>query len=225
MQLGWSGGPVTCSHPAFTACFFGCCSHTPGSPRLGTIALGCTLPWLPSRPACRAVVDDVLPPSFVKRIDGPTGSLAAELRHKCELHLTAKHRSVVWWYGRPITCLDWAPCLPSARTGQPLLPCAAAQSSIGPPLCALLMLPSGSAAPLLACYPTQLPLLLSKSASTCPCLRAARSGWRAAGAAARASSLTRPRTRSAACCRWGAGVKGSWQQTNSDSGGHALHGG
>ncbi|PRW57868.1 programmed cell death 4-like isoform B [Chlorella sorokiniana] len=40
---------------------------------------------------CRAVVDDVLPPSFVKRIDGPAGSLAAELRHKCELHLGAKH--------------------------------------------------------------------------------------------------------------------------------------
>ncbi|KAI7837239.1 hypothetical protein COHA_008927 [Chlorella ohadii] len=40
---------------------------------------------------CRAVVDDVLPPSFVKRIDGPAGSLAAELRHKCELHLSAKH--------------------------------------------------------------------------------------------------------------------------------------
>ena len=34
---------------------------------------------------------------------------------------------------------------------------------------------------------------------------AARSAWRAAGAAAPASSLTRPRSRSAACCRWAAG--------------------
>lgn len=33
-------------------------------------------------------------------------------------------------------------------------------------------------------------------------LAAARSGWRAAGAAAQASSLTRPRTPSVACCRW-----------------------
>ncbi|KAL4436793.1 hypothetical protein ABPG75_003932 [Micractinium tetrahymenae] len=40
---------------------------------------------------CRAVVDDVLPPSFVGRIAGPPGSLAAELKHKCELHLGAKH--------------------------------------------------------------------------------------------------------------------------------------
>lgn len=42
-------------------------------------------------------MDDVLPPSFVKRIDGPAGSLAAELRHKCELHLTAKHRWACMW--------------------------------------------------------------------------------------------------------------------------------
>ncbi|KAL4858246.1 Programmed cell death protein 4 [Chlorella vulgaris] len=40
---------------------------------------------------CRAVVDDVLPPAFVARIDGPPGSLHAELQHKCSLHLGAKH--------------------------------------------------------------------------------------------------------------------------------------
>lgn len=36
-------------------------------------------------------MDDVLPPSFVGRISGPVGSLAADLKHKCELHLGAKH--------------------------------------------------------------------------------------------------------------------------------------
>ncbi|PSC74724.1 Programmed cell death 4 [Micractinium conductrix] len=40
---------------------------------------------------CRAVVDDVLPPSFCRRIDGPPGSPTAELRHKCEVQLEAKH--------------------------------------------------------------------------------------------------------------------------------------
>ena len=49
---------------------------------------------LDSCPICRAVVDDVLPPSFIKRIDGPPGSLEAELKHKCELHINAKHRWV-----------------------------------------------------------------------------------------------------------------------------------
>lgn len=147
-------------------------------------------------------MDDVLPPSFVKRIDGPAGSLAAELRHKCELHLTAKHRSVVWWYGRHIACLDSAHRLPRLRTGQSTLPCPAARSCIWPAAVrsprALFRL-GRTPRSLLPCSL----LLLAKSASICPWLRAARSGWRAAGAAARASSLMRPRTRSAACCRWG----------------------
>ena len=37
-------------------------------------------------------MDDVLPPSFIQRIDGPPNSPQAELKHKCELHLGAKHR-------------------------------------------------------------------------------------------------------------------------------------
>lgn len=52
-----------------------------------------------------------------------------------------------------------------------------------------------------------------------PCDAAARSAWRAAGAAARASSLTRPRSRSAACCRcvggWVRGRECAGERTNS----------
>lgn len=33
----------------------------------------------------------MLPPSFVARVEGAPGSLAAELKHRCELHLGAKH--------------------------------------------------------------------------------------------------------------------------------------
>jgi hypothetical protein len=40
---------------------------------------------------CRAVADDVLPPSFIQRVDGPPGSLHAELRSKCGAHVGAKH--------------------------------------------------------------------------------------------------------------------------------------
>ncbi|GAB4818113.1 hypothetical protein N2152v2_005159 [Parachlorella kessleri] len=40
---------------------------------------------------CRAVVDDVLPPSSIKRLNGAEGSLVAELKLKCEVHLDAKH--------------------------------------------------------------------------------------------------------------------------------------
>lgn len=40
---------------------------------------------------CRAVIDDALPPSFVKRIGLVDSPLAGELQHKCEAHLGAKH--------------------------------------------------------------------------------------------------------------------------------------
>lgn len=40
----------------------------------------------------RAVVDDILPPSFIARVPADAeGSAAAELRHKCEVHLGARH--------------------------------------------------------------------------------------------------------------------------------------
>ena len=40
---------------------------------------------------CRAVADDVLPPAVVKRIEGPEGSAAGALRHKCETQLADQH--------------------------------------------------------------------------------------------------------------------------------------
>lgn len=54
---------------------------------------------------CRAIADDILPPSFIGRLIPPPGSPLQDLQHKCTTHLADRHSaerlSRCWGAGTP----------------------------------------------------------------------------------------------------------------------------
>ena len=40
---------------------------------------------------CRAITDEILPPSFIGRLTPPLGSSLEDMKHKCQSHLKQHH--------------------------------------------------------------------------------------------------------------------------------------